>query len=530
MKRTLKQRVVLAIAITLAAAACGLFFGYLIGRRITLNLAAVKLGQSALQAISDSMALSHDAHAALDAMNASSSSICSDEDLIAIRGLVYRSHFLKEAGRIRDGKIACSSTLGRDHLPETALPPPNFIGADGVRVYRNPAAFSLNGAPVTALRAGDSYVILNPFFNILRGHAAAHLKTTVIGPAQSQSAHPEDPVTHLTWDRLTSESDFRIGDFLYATRCSYGYNTCMTASLSVSEALAADPLRFYGCIAFGAATGIWLGLLIAVAYSRSRSMDHQLRRAIRRGEVTVVYQPIVKVLSGEIVGAEALARWTDEEEIEVGPSIFIKLAEERGFVGEITRLVVRRALKDFAEILHDNPDFRLSINVAAADLSDPGFLPMLDEALKSFGVGAKSIVLEITESSTARHEVAIETILRLRERGHSVHIDDFGTGYSSLSYLHDLSVDAIKIDQTFTRAIGTEAVTLAILPQIIALAQALHLQVIVEGIETSLQASYFSALQPPVLGQGWFFGYPVAVGDFARLLAAGKIAALAEAV
>jgi sensor c-di-GMP phosphodiesterase-like protein len=272
-------------------------------------------------------------------------------------------------------------------------------------------------------------------------------------------------------------------------------------------------------------TGAFLGLFCSIVYRRSRTMESQLLRAVRSDQLRMVYQPIVSLPSGEIVGAEALARWTDEEGFAVGPDIFIKIAEERGFVCEITRLVVRHALSDFAETLRAHPDFRLSINVAAADLADPEFLSMLDRELKRAGVRAESLSIEITESSTARHEVAIATILRLHERGHSVHIDDFGTGYSSLSYLHDLSVDAIKIDRSFTQSIGTKSVTLAILPQILAMAEALHLQVIVEGIETSLQADYFYSGANRILGQGWLFGHPVAAEEFSRLLAESEKAA-----
>jgi sensor c-di-GMP phosphodiesterase-like protein len=112
----------------------------------------------------------------------------------------------------------------------------------------------------------------------------------------------------------------------------------------------------------------------------------------------------------------------------------------------------------------------------------------------------------------------METIVSLRQRGHSVHIDDFGTGYSSLSYLHDLSVDAIKIYQFFTRAIGTGAVILAILPPILAMAEALNLQVVVEGVGTEQQADYFAGSHQPVPAQGWFFGRPVEVDEFRRLL------------
>jgi sensor c-di-GMP phosphodiesterase-like protein len=191
--------------------------------------------------------------------------------------------------------------------------------------------------------------------------------------------------------------------------------------------------------------------------------------------------------------------------------------------------VVRHALRDFASTLRAKADFQLSVNVAAADLGDPGFLPMLEESLDQAGVPAASLAIEITESSTARFKAAIATIHLLRQRGHSIHIDDFGTGYSSLSYLHDLSVDAIKIDRSFTQAIGTEAVTVGILPQILAMAEALNLQVIVEGIETAQQACYFSGLTQLIHGQGWLYGRPIPAEEFHRLLTEGDKKAPASA-
>jgi sensor c-di-GMP phosphodiesterase-like protein len=133
-------------------------------------------------------------------------------------------------------------------------------------------------------------------------------------------------------------------------------------------------------------------------------------------------------------------------------------------------------------------------------------------------VPAQSLAVEITETSTAHSEKAKATIKQLRERGFSLHIDDFGTGYSSLSYLHALAIDAIKIDKSFTQAIGTEAVTVSILPQILSMAATLKLQVIVEGVETKAQSDYFLAASQPVLAQGWYFGRPVSIEQFQSLL------------
>jgi sensor c-di-GMP phosphodiesterase-like protein len=218
------------------------------------------------------------------------------------------------------------------------------------------------------------------------------------------------------------------------------------------------------------------------------------------------------------VGAEALVRWTDDDNLEVRPDVFVKKAEERGFVGGITQLVVRHVLRECRDILRDRPDFCVNLNIAAADLGDAQFLPMLESSIERAGVGAQSLGLEITEGNTARLQVAKDAILKLRRLGHRVHIDDFGTGYSSLSYLHDLEVDGIKIDRTFTRAIGTESVTVSIIPQILAMAAALKLQVTVEGIETAEQADYFAASALPILVQGWHFGYPMPAAEFHRLL------------
>jgi sensor c-di-GMP phosphodiesterase-like protein len=196
----------------------------------------------------------------------------------------------------------------------------------------------------------------------------------------------------------------------------------------------------------------------------------------------------------------------------------VKIAEERGFVSQITKLVLRHALRDFGSTMRARSTFRVNVNIAASDLADSEFLPMLENALAGAEVSPRNLGIEITESYTARQQVARNTILRLRQNGHYVAIDDFGTGYSSLAYLHDLSVDAIKIDKAFTKAIGTDAVTVSILPQILTMAETLKLRVVVEGIETRAQADYFAASNQRIHAQGWLFGRPVPARLFLQML------------
>ena len=282
------------------------------------------------------------------------------------------------------------------------------------------------------------------------------------------------------------------------------------------EIVQSNRTKFDCCVTLCAALGGVAGFLLSLLYRRNISMEQQLRRAIRRDKLKIDYQPILNLATRRIVGAEALVHWTDEEGNAAPPDIFARFAQRQGFVSEITRLVLRHVLTEFGSLLRNRPDFRVSINITSDDLADPMFLDWLEVSPAGSGLTPKSLTIEITEGSTVRYDLAMKAIYCLHERGHNVHIDDFGTGHSSLSYLQDLSVDAIKIDRSFTQSIGTGSVTMAILPQILAMAEALDLGVIVERVETEEQAEYFASARHPVMAQGWLFGRLVAAQEFCR--------------
>jgi sensor c-di-GMP phosphodiesterase-like protein len=419
---------------------------------------------------------------------------------------------------VSDGKIACSASLASPMQP-MALAGQDITIRGGAKVYKDIALYRSENRAVVTYQDGDFYIVLIPRIQPHLGPGPEHYSEMEADARSGQISWllgEPPPVKAAT---LARDGLSRAGNSLYATRCSQMYSNCVTAYISIPEALLADHTQLRIYIVLGGLTGALIGFMLSLFYRRSRGMEQQLRRAIRKDQLRIVYQPIVDLANGRIVGAEALARWNDEQGFVVGPDVFVKIAEERGFVGLITRLVVRHVLRDFADTLRSHPDFHLSINVAADDLGDPKFLPMLNHALERAGVAAQSVVIEITEGSTVQYKTAMETIVRLHQRGHSVHIDDFGTGYSSLSYLHDLSVDVIKIDKSFTQTVGTEAVTAGIVPQILAMAEALGLRVIVEGIETPRQAEYFAAQTQSILGQGWLFSRAVTPEEFHRLLA-----------
>jgi len=512
-----QNRAAIAIVATVVAAVCGTLIGYVLGRALVLRHVDNKLDQYAIRIRREAETATAESRALLATLDASSYPYCSDAEITWMRKLIFQSQYLKDSGHMRDGRIDCSATLGRQSEPGLQFKP-EFSRQDGTRVYLNLPPFRVDNHTVVSIQLGDSFMVYSPYNLNDLGSASMHFTVTEIDATSGQAGRLIGELTSAKAGILTREGRAREGNTLYVTRCSIRYSSCMTAFISIPEALRAEEGELTAYIVFSALCGALFGFAWSLLYHRSRSMEQQLRKAIRKDRLRVVYQPIVELASGRIVGAEALARWTDDDNFEVGPDLFVKVAEERGFVGAITQLVVRHILSDCRNILLDRPGFRVNLNIAAADLGDPQFLPVLDRAFVKAGVAARSLGIEITEGYTAKLQAAKDTILKLRQMGHRVYIDDFGTGYSSLSYLHDLSVDGIKIDRAFTMAIGTGSVTVSIIPQILAMAAALNLQVTVEGIETVEQADYFAASELPLLAQGWYFGYPLPAAELHRLL------------
>jgi sensor c-di-GMP phosphodiesterase-like protein len=518
------RRLWISTTAILLATTIGAAVGYLNGRRFVEGAAEASLRQDAAPLAETIHSVVRESHDILARANALSLPACSDAEIGQLRQLIYHSVNFREIGRIHDGKILCSALLGRDNLPKEQFKP-TFHYQDGTILFKDMAPYRVPGSPVFIRQRGDFFAVESPELSGRIHEMRKNHEVFSSGAINSFSRSTVGRSTRLPDAFIDRESQGRIGDTLYATHCTTS-NTgpsqtdCATSFGSFSSYLQAQRglVALYAlrlAVLFGLTTALFLLL-----YSRRRSMPQQLIKAIREDRLHFVYQPIIDLSSGHIVAAETLARWKDDDGLQIGPDIFIRLAEERGLALEVARLALRHALRDFGDKLrHNDTDFRIHINLTASDLADPALLPMLEGSLTDAGVAPHKLVLELTESATARHSIAIEAVHCLRERGHSVQIDDFGTGYSSLAYLKDLDVDAIKIDKAFTQSIGTDSVTGVILPQILTMASGLGLLVIAEGIEIPEQAAYFAGFDLPVMGQGWLFGRPQAPGELLQALA-----------
>ena len=516
-KPTLKTRILITLTATVVAGICGSFSGYLLGRITILKLTESRLDQDVTRVSKEADRYLAESRAVLVAMNASPYQACGDQELVYFRALLFESKRLKDVGRIQSGNIDCSAALG--HLTQTrTMPKADFLLQDGTTIYKNLPLYQDDDETVITLQLEDSYVVFRPENLVQLGPGLLHFTENVQDVPTRRTGLLRGDSLQVPSSILTSDGDTRLDNMLYATRCSTRGQSCVTGYLSISEALREERVQLGIYMFVGGLTCAFLGFFVSVIYRRSRGMEQQLRRALRGDKLRVVYQPVVDLTTRRIVGAEALVRWTDEDDFAISPEVFVKIAEERGFIGEITKFILRRTLREFGPTLRNSSSFRLNINVTATDLADRMFLPLLARSLEEAEVPTQRLGIEITESGTARQQVAMDTILQLRRRGHRVYIDDFGTGYSSLAYLHDLAIDAIKIDRAFTKSIGTEAVTMAVLPQILAMAESLNLQVVVEGIETTEQARYFTGDDKHYLAQGWLFGHPLSASDFQALL------------
>jgi sensor c-di-GMP phosphodiesterase-like protein len=496
----------------------GVVVGYFVGRESILHDIGSRLDDYTVRLLQHEEELGDEVARTLAAAIASPHEPCSDQDISLLRRLTFQARFLKDVGRLQGTSFFCSATSPK-LVPSIPMQKPDVLLKNGAGIYRSYPLHVPAGDRAEIITFRNADLVLSPdvfsdFPNEPIHYAVGVPDTANVYPP------PRDPAkgTVLTGATgsisippgvLDAQRTIRIGDTLYRGRCSSRVTLCTVANIRMQEVAQRSRSLMMGYIASGGVAGLCCAAVVLAAGRKRRSHTNQLKRAILMGKLSVVYQPIVELGTHRIVGAEALARWTDEDGESIRPETIVALAEAEGFVSEITRFVLTRSLEEIRPIIEWKPDFILNINLSPADLTDPRLLLLLDESLNGTPIRPSNIAFELPERATSDRDIAIAAIRRLRQRGHATFIDDFGTGYSNLSYLTELNVTGIKISRSFTATIGTDSVTASIVPQIIEVAKALHLEIVIQGIEREEQARYFATNNPAMLSQGWFFGHPV---------------------
>jgi diguanylate cyclase (GGDEF)-like protein len=251
------------------------------------------------------------------------------------------------------------------------------------------------------------------------------------------------------------------------------------------------------------------------------ALKGDLERALERNEFVVLYQPVVRLGSGELAGVEALVRWQHPRRGSVSPLEFIPLAEETGLIVPLGRWILEEACRQARSWeTADGASLTLSVNVSGRQVQEAGFVAEVAAVLEATGFPAERLTLEFTESVLMADATRTSaSMTELKALGVRLAIDDFGTGYSSLSYLRRFPIDVLKIDASFVAALTAGPDQGALVRSILALGATLRLQTVAEGIEDASQLAELRSLGAE-LGQGFYFARPVTGDEIANMATA----------
>lgn len=433
---------------------------------------------------------------------------CGDEDLAELRLIAFHSRYIKDVGRLSNGRLICTAIWGRLPTPVKLVAPNRLVR--GYSLWRSVAAPGDGRIKVDLASYGNAIVTTAPtaFERVavpMEGGGA--LVVTRDGRHRFQSFGAVQEMSRGTNGALTPSAGH------VATRaCSSEFDICVVAQAASGSLWNEPSWTVTSILALALAGGAGSGALLKVFQGRREALDLMLTRAIRHGDIDLVYQPLRRLSDRQMIGVEVLARWRTLTGSDVSPDTFVPMAEHLKLGTELAKVVVAKSLDEIGWRLRCGDGFYASINLSAQDILSIGLRQFLLAQTKIYGVSASAIVLELTERSTASQQLLIEALRELEQAGFRVYLDDFGTGYSNFAYLADLPLAGLKMDRRLTRAAGTHSPASHAVEAICAMAKALKLPLVAEGVETEQQAIAMCRLVPDAVGQGWFLGKPCKAG------------------
>ncbi|MGB8338036.1 MAG: GGDEF domain-containing phosphodiesterase [Burkholderiales bacterium] len=249
---------------------------------------------------------------------------------------------------------------------------------------------------------------------------------------------------------------------------------------------------------------------------QTRSLEAGLKNALRENELMLYFQPQCDAASGAVIGAEALLRWHRNNNEWVPPNLIVEVAENTGLISQLTMWVINSALRIRAGFMKSGIDLIVSVNLSAANLLENELPAFVEQALRTWGVPASSLMLEITESAMITDaKTSLDILHRLKALGVSLSIDDFGTGYSSMAYLKQMPLNELKIDQTFVRKLTSMRDDQRIVRSMIDLAHNFELNVVAEGVEDKPTMDMLQTMGCDII-QGYYLAKPLPEADFIK--------------
>ncbi|GAA2359070.1 bifunctional diguanylate cyclase/phosphodiesterase [Dactylosporangium salmoneum] len=386
----------------------------------------------------------------------------------------------------------------------------------------------------------DDFKIVNDTL----GHGAGDALLVAVAERLVGAVRPGDVVARLGGDEfvvlcddIEPDAAERVAQRMIAALAepvvADGHELLVRASIGIADGHAGDDagellrradIAMYAAKHDGGSNCLRYTAGMAGAVAGSAALGAELRQAIARGELFLEYQPIVALDDGRPIGVEALVRWAHPVRGVVAPIEFIPVAERTGLIVPLGDWVLREACRQLAawSAEHGSPVASVNVNVSARQLTDASFPDRVVAALDTAGVAPDRLTIEITETTAVGLGDAVAHLEVLRRLGVRIALDDFGTDQSSLTLLQDLPVDEIKLDRSFLQRAGSgrrEAMPAAVL----ALARAVGLEVVAEGVEVQQQADRLTALGYRA-AQGYHFARPLSADAAGRLLSGTAVA------
>jgi diguanylate cyclase (GGDEF)-like protein/PAS domain S-box-containing protein len=411
----------------------------------------------------------------------------------ALTSLPNRSHFNaridQEIAALTPGRSLAVLCLDLDRFKEINDLFGHSAGDQVLQTVASRITAVLGERQMIARLGGDEFAILMP--DVANPAAASRLAETIL-----EALHTSDdtPDTHVS--------------------TSIGIALCPEDATDRQVLLTYADTALYRAKTEGRNTYRFFEARMGAEVRERRMLEHDLRHAIARDELRLVYQPQQEIQSGKVIGFEALLRWKHPTRGEISPAVFIPIAEETGAILQIGDWVLKTACREAATWTQP---LKIAVNVSAVQLHNAKFVQELHQILLEFGLPARRLEIEITETALVRDFNRTLGMLRqIKALGIRIAMDDFGTGYSSLSTLRAFPFDRIKIDGSFIKSVNSNGQAATIVRAVLGLGRGLGLPVLAEGVETDAELQFLhDELCDEV--QGYLLGRPAAIGSFRNL-------------
>jgi sensor c-di-GMP phosphodiesterase-like protein len=474
-----------------------------------------EVGTTARRALSLAEARIKDTVGTLDALAARGVNSCEPGHIEAMRYAAFSAIPVKEiAVAGPDGETLCTH-LGLPLGERTMLSSELLVGAAGYWF------------DILTLPTGERMVRLRRQVGSGPNGVAALVPTSLFLPQVSTQGGPFSAAARIMTRQgaLIGEVGTRPYDdsgtnFIANTKSDkFGFDVEI---LTPRERIAAEhaDLKWFGLFGAGLIMMIIAAFVVLVPHRSPRNPVTEIARALEAGEFVPYYQPIVDIRSGQLRGAEVLARWRKPDGTLVLPGAFIPLMESSDLIHELTRNLMHKVCVEAGPAIGRRPDLKISFNFAGKLFSEPTIVKDVRNIFSNTPIKFSQVVLEVTERDPIENFTETRQIIAaLQGLGVRIAIDDVGTGHSGLSYMLKLGVDIIKIDKMFVDAIGTDRNSTTIVETLVDLARNMRMDVIAEGVENFEQVMHLRALGVRS-AQGYVFAPPLPGSSFLQLVEA----------